>query len=178
MRQSLVVSLFGGPGCGKSTLCADIFAELKWAQIDCEMVLEYAKEMVWGDHLDDLHDQVYLFGKQEHRMRRLNGKVDVIITDSPLLLVLVYNKGTHLLNDLALETHKKFDNLNIFVKREKEYNPNGRIQTEDEAKSIDIEILKMLSQHNIPYLEVIGEKESTLEITKMIKKRLGGKYGE
>ena len=29
MKDTLVVNLFGGPGCGKSTLMARIFAELK-----------------------------------------------------------------------------------------------------------------------------------------------------
>ena len=176
MKESLVVNMFAGPGSGKSTLCAGVFAELKWNQIDCEMVLEYAKELVWGDNLEDLNDQIYIFAKQEHKMRRLDGKVEVIITDSPLLLSLVYNKGNRLLSDLVMETHKKFDNLNIFVQRQKVYHPAGRTQTEEEAKAVDIEVLDMLEQYNIPYLNVMGEKESTLEIIKMVRKRLGGKY--
>ena len=42
----IVVNLFAGPGSGKSTTCAGLFSKLKLAGIYCEMVLEYAKELV------------------------------------------------------------------------------------------------------------------------------------
>ena len=43
MKKTLVINLFGGPGVGKSTLCASVFAKLKIMGIDCEMATEYAK---------------------------------------------------------------------------------------------------------------------------------------
>ena len=39
MKKTLFVNLFGGPGTGKSTLCAAVFSELKRRGIDCEMVM-------------------------------------------------------------------------------------------------------------------------------------------
>ena len=48
-KNTLVVNLFGGPGTGKSTTMAHVFAELKWRGYDCEMSNEYAKEVEDGD---------------------------------------------------------------------------------------------------------------------------------
>ena len=62
--------------------------------VNCEMAREYAKDMVWENSLDVLKDQIYLFGHQYHRLHVLNGKVRVVLCDSPLIMGLVYAKDT------------------------------------------------------------------------------------
>ena len=47
--SALVINLFGGPGCGKSTIAALLFGKLKQNGINCEMALEYAKDKVWEE---------------------------------------------------------------------------------------------------------------------------------
>ena len=47
----IVVNLFAGPGSGKSTTCAGVFAKLKLAGVNCEMALEYAKDKVWEERI-------------------------------------------------------------------------------------------------------------------------------
>lgn len=91
MKNTLVVNLIAAPSSGKSTLMADIFAKLKWMNIDCELVTEFAKDLVWEERTETFKDELYIFAKQNHRLFRVNGKVDVIITDRPLILTILYN---------------------------------------------------------------------------------------
>lgn len=46
-KNTLIVNLVAGPGTGKSTTMAGVFYKLKSLGIDCEMVTEFAKELVW-----------------------------------------------------------------------------------------------------------------------------------
>ena len=109
----IIINLFAGPGSGKSTTCAGVFSKLKLAGVNCEMALEYAKDKVWENSLDVLDDQIYVFGKQLHRIKCLKDKVDVIITDSPILLSIIYNKEeSNYFDDLIVEQFHKFNNLN------------------------------------------------------------------
>lgn len=155
-RETLIVNLFGGAGAGKSTLASALFAELKKSGIEAELVTEYAKELVWEDNSLILQDQIKIFGEQNHRLVRLLGKVDVIVTDSPILLGILYDKTDNKqLHSLITNTFKKYNNKNFFILREEDdYSTIGRLQTEDEAKEIDNKIIKMLINNDIPYVSM------------------------
>ena len=58
----LVVNLYGAPGAGKSTGAAYIFSKLKMAGVKAELVTEFAKDMVWEENNEALHNQMYMFG--------------------------------------------------------------------------------------------------------------------
>lgn len=160
MKKTLVVNLLGGPGVGKSTMTAAVFAKLKNLGIDCEMASEFAKELVWEQRNETFKDELYIFAKQAHRLFRLKGKVDVVVTDRPLILTCFYAKDDPDLKEFCYKRFSEYLNLNILLTREKEYNPNGRNQTEDEAKEIDKGIIEILNKYNIPYQTVLGKPES------------------
>lgn len=160
-KETIVVNMFGGPGVSKSTMCASVFSYLKWKNVETEMALEYAKDLVWQGSENVLGNQIYVFGKQHQRMNRLKGKVDVIVTDSPLLLSIIYDStGNKLFNELVISEFKKYNNLNFFLKRVKEYHSNGRLQNEEQAKQLDAKIKSMLETNGINFQEVDGAIQS------------------
>lgn len=155
MKNTLVINLFGGPGVGKSTLCASVFARLKVMGIDCEMATEYAKDMVWEESYKKLENQIYIFGKQHARVHRLLGKVDVVITDSPLLNSIVYDKSNNQeLKNLTISEFKKLNTLNFYINRRLKYEENGRVQTLDQAIDVDNAYLNLIKENNITYSEI------------------------
>ena len=90
-RKALVVNLLAGSGAGKSTNSARLFTMLKDLNMDVELVTEYVKDMVWEDRKGIFECQPYIFGKQLYKLQRVSDKVDVIITDRPILLDIVYD---------------------------------------------------------------------------------------
>lgn len=174
-KDTLVVNLFGGPCVGKTTTAAGVFMLLKLHDVECELVLEYAKDLVWEERHKTFKDQQYLFAKQNHRLWRVNEKVDYIITDCPLMLSPVYGEryGTanRLFNDHVAETVRNYINFNVILTRTKKYNPNGRNETEDEAKEVDALVIKYLHKYDMKWREVPGNFEGINKITKMLLTR-------
>ena len=165
-----VINFFAGPGAGKSSSAYVLAGIMKWRQISCELVTEYAKDLVWQNSLEVLQNQIYVFSKQYQKMYRLQNKVDYIITDSPLLLSLYYDKNTTKgLESIVLETMEKFENINFFISREKPYWKEGRLQTEQEAVEIDKEVLRLLDRYHQDYTTVRGYEDNWMEILKNIK---------
>lgn len=159
-KKTCVVSMFGAPGAGKSTLSAYVFAKLKMMGVNCELVSEFAKDKVWENNNEALSNQIYIFAKQYYRISRCADKVDVIVTDSPLFLSPFYNKDPDIdapLKELAFKIANKYNNLNYFIRRVKKYNPIGRLQTEAESNEYGIRIKDMLKGFNINYREIDGD---------------------
>lgn len=168
-----VINLVAGPGSGKSTTAAGIFYELKRQDINAELATEYAKDVVWEKSTAKLGNQVYIMAKQHHRLWRLKDQVDVIVTDCPLFLSLYYGKKqSQNFEALALELFHDFDNEVFFIGRQKKYNPMGRIQTEEKAKEIDVELLELLKKHDITYDFIPGDEFAAKEITNRVIERL------
>jgi len=175
-KPTLVVNLFAGPGSGKSTTAAGIFFELKTHGINCELATEFVKDLVWEERHKAIDNQIYVFAKQHHRITRLIGEVDVIITDSPLLLTLVYDKDyEYSLKALAEREHSRLWTFNCFIKRNKEFNPKGRMQNYDEARKLDHQISNMLDCKMIPDEVYFGNSEGKDKIVNKILQILGHK---
>lgn len=143
--SALVVNLYGGPGVGKNSMCAGLFHDLKAMGISVEMAREFAKEALWEGRLHLLEKpayQIYLFAKQLKLIVDLNEKVDVIVTDSPLLLSLVYAPTNEALKALVVQENLRFDNLDLFLTRDKPYDQKGRTQNEGQALALDLQMAR------------------------------------
>ncbi len=172
-RNTLVVNLFGGPGTGKSTLMAAIFAKLKSKGYDCEMCPEFAKELVWENRLETFSDELYLFAKQNHRLFRLIGKVDIVITDRPLYLSIPYYnyyKGRNQsYENLVKDTFESYNNLNIFLERRKKFMQNRRNENEQESKEFDERFKDCLDKAGYPYATFPGDIDYVEPICRCIE---------
>lgn len=157
----LIVNLFGAPGAGKSTGAAYVFSQLKAAGVNAELVTEFAKDKVWEETKAVFENQAYIFGKQYFRISRLMGKVDVVITDSPILLSVFYNKDNAVLgkefNDLVYKVFDFYDSINVFVNRVKPYNEAGRFQTESESDQLCCDMAKFLDKYGVECLHINGD---------------------
>lgn len=156
-KNTIVVNLFAGAGAGKSTVMAETFAKLKWNEVDVEMATEFIKEAIWEKRPKIPSNQALIFGEQYYRISRLLGEVDVVITDSPILLSRFYNSDLSVnFDNHVFDVFNSLNNVNYFIERKKKYNPNGRFQSENEAKALDVVMMEMLDNLSIPYKVVEG----------------------
>lgn len=169
--MALIINLFGAPSAGKSTGAAYVFSKLKMSGINAELITEFAKDKTWEHNMEALKNQAYIFGNQYYRISRCAEKVDVIVTDSPLPLSIVYNTDINLgnkFNEVVLNVFKSFNNLNFYIQRIKSYNPVGRNQSEEESNQLNGPILNLLLNNYLPYKQVNGDEEGYDYIVKYV----------
>lgn len=173
LKKTLVINLYSGPGAGKSTLAAWIFAKLKQLEINVELVTEYAKDKVWEESYGILNNQIYMFSKQHHKLNRVLGKVDVIITDSPIMMGVCYDLEDNLeLKKLVYSEYLKMNNLNYFLNRTTNYEEIGRNQNLEEAIEMDKIIYQHLLDYDIQIKHIDVDKKSRKKLLKKIVKKI------
>ena len=145
------VYLWGGPGTGKSTTAAEVFAKLKRLGANVELVTEWVKGKVWEGAP---FDPITAWARQRQWVARLQGRVEVVICDSPPLQALVYAESTlpldlfGRLEALALYEEATRTGLNILLRRsaDKPYIEAGRNEDEAEALRLDVRIAEYVSR--------------------------------
>lgn len=179
MNKTFVINIIGAPGVGKTTISALLFAKLKLCGYVCEYVQEYAKKLVWMKDFDTLNNQYHVTKKQFELLQQINGHVDFIVTDGPLIHGIYYNKynkdnisNIDKTEKYILDCFNKFNNINIVLDRidrvNRKYETEGRIQTEDEAKDIDIVLKHLLKINLIKYKNYPAEENSIQNIIDFI----------
>lgn len=177
--KTIVVNLLGAAGSGKSTLAAEVFYKLKKKGVNCEYVTEYAKGIVYEENYNRLQDQLLVLSNQFHSINMLKGKVDVVITDSPLLVSIFYNKEFtknpmpyKLMEDLVMYCYSTSDNINYFIKRNHVYKQEGRYQDEKVARQQENEMIEMVENLEVDCKYLFSTDDCANIIVKDVEERL------
>lgn len=161
--KTVIINLYGGPGTGKSTSAAYLYYLLKECGLNAELVREYVKDWAWEERKISTYDQIYFLGKQSRRESLLYGKVDAIVTDSPVMLGAFYAERycphriadgvAHLTAAFYQQAHEDGHvHHHVMLRRSKGYNPAGRFQTEAEAREMDGGIHRFL-ENRLPTID-------------------------
>ncbi len=155
-----VINIYAGPGAGKTTQGLDITAYMKKKGYSVELIPEYAKKLIYQGREHELRsNQIGVFSNQLEPYRYLDGKVDYVIAECPLLLSVVYNRIGNVednpyFDDFVMHEHNRFDNINIYLRRETVYKTEGRYQDEKGAIEVDNMTVSFLEEQNVDYTEI------------------------
>jgi nicotinamide riboside kinase len=166
------INLYGGPSSGKSTLAAQIFAELKVLNKRVELVREYAKELVYeGQNMKKLTeaDRLIILAEQFRRESILLTSVDYIITDSPMILTAYFHRYEYA-KDIVLR-HLNPLELHIWVERPPIFEEVDRSHNEEESKQIDKEMLDFIETCNVAIHKVSGSPKERLDQVMVILRK-------
>lgn len=171
--MSLVINFFAGPGAGKSLKAAELYCALKKQGSDAELAMEAIKPYVYSGETKVLDNQLQVFALEAGKIDRLYGHVEYIVTDSPKLLSIVYDKKQD--KDFAamvMESAKKNRSVNIYLERNPEvkYQNAGRVHTELEAKTLDRQILRMLKERGVRYYAVRSDENTVDKVLDIISR--------
>ena len=167
-----IINLYGAPGSGKSTIASGLFYHMKMAGLNVEQAPEYVKPKLFEENTYVFKDQLYCFAKQNKKLKELDGKVDFVITDAPLLMSLLYNQTeVPSFNKLVVEYYQQYDNMNFLLQRNHKYHTEGRIQTEEESYDVAEKLSIYLQQYNIDY-KTLPSNESMYNILQILYKSI------
>lgn len=178
----LVINLLGEPGVGKSSTSGGVFYELGVNNFRSEIVNEVAKGYAWETPKDpstgkSLHhpifgQQIFLLGEQNRWLERVNNQREIAIMECPLIMTAIYQPDNYLegFTDLVLRQFNQYNNVNILIERNHKFDPEGRVHTEDDSKSVRGKLLTFMNEHNLPFVTVKTSRDINKKIVKYIQR--------
>jgi RecA/RadA recombinase len=181
--MTIVVNFYAGPSAGKTIAAIDLCSELKKRGFYAELVTEVAKDEVLSGRRFNRFDQFYLFGAQSRCETELYGRVDIIVTDSPVPLNAAY--GWNMSDDgyaetflmmakshLAAQDREKIRRVDIWLQRMSHFQKEGRIHNQEESIEMDEKIREFLGECDILTVDFFAGKSSASEIADFVIGRL------
>jgi hypothetical protein len=176
MKQTVICNIYAGAGAGKSTIALLTAGLLKQSGIDCEYVDEWHKMSVWLNHGNVLEHPEMMLANQHQKIWALDGKVDIIVSDCPLLLFAPYareyipNFPHAEFEELSLRINNKYQNTNFWVNRDPSiFKQEGRVQTLEQSMIMDDKIRHFVEQHTHFDFDVDNNFECVLNLVEYIK---------
>lgn len=155
--KTKVINIYGAPGSGKSTLASELYVWMKQQSYSVELVREEIKDWAWQGKKPSVFEQIYITNRQMLSETNLYGKVEYLITDSPIALGDFYCQYYHqsfALDDLNGEVYQAavkndlIDNefsIDLFVPVDGQiYNEAGRYSSLEEAQKLE----QLMLDHN------------------------------
>lgn len=157
-----LISIYGQPSCGKSTLSAQLFYELRSRGINVEYSMEVVKQWCYDGRKIDKFGQYFLFGSESYNQSRFFGSADIVISDSPVALTGYYNYHysgciDNSLSEACKGFYKKAEEdgvklFNFFLPRTRPYCSLGRFQDEAQSDKIALELREWLDKEGYSYI--------------------------
>lgn len=166
-KQTLNVNLYAGPGVGKSVTAAALFVALKMRGVHAELVNEYAKELVY-DGVIARASQRDILREQVRRQARLQGKVDVVVTDAPPLITMLYARQlcepslVEELEQYLAQATQGWWSLEVLLHRDvrQGYEQGGRYQSPEQAREFHEQGLVPFLEQRLPHCLHVHARES------------------
>lgn len=156
-----VINLFGCPGSGKSTTAAMLYFKLSSMGYKVELVSESTLDLIKNDQKIITQDNIFNVQK-----KKFNIDADYIITDSPLLLSVIYDTRKNPdFNDKVLYEFLEYDNINVLLNRTVPYwNLSNDAKYFPENDPLYIALKELLDFYNLDYIEIVGDDLAADEI--------------
>ena len=156
-----VINLFGCPGSGKSTTAAMLYFKLSSMGYKVELVSESTLDLIKNDQKIITQDNIFNVQK-----KKFNIDADYIITDSPLLLSVIYDTRKNPdFNDKVLYEFLEYDNINVLLNRTVPYwNLSNDAKYFPENDPLYIALKELLDFYNLDYIEIAGDDLAADEI--------------
>lgn len=168
MKKSVYINFVGAPSSGKSLMSALTYAELKSRHRNVEMVQEYAKMLVYMENFEMLNCQWMVSYEQAKMLKALQGKVQYICTDCPLVIGLYYNRyypdnvcDVQKTEQMIVSKMKELEpSVYVFLERNESfpYETEGRVHNEEEARLIDTQLKALLDELQVRYISIKSDK--------------------
>lgn len=155
------INFFSGPGGGKSTLAARLFADMKADGLPAEFVTEVVKQWAYLGHKPEGFDQYFITVSQLRSEDIVLRSIPeaIVVTECPILLGACYAMryevpAWRLIAETAMAFEAAYPSLNILISRaDLPYKNEGRFQTGGEAFLMDGIVKAMLEQYKVEFRE-------------------------